>query len=90
MWFIASRLTFPSLAMPVQRGLHLALDERLHQVRADDVLPEALLLEQLQVAQCWTWVGQVLEVRRPGPVLEVIKVRDEGRLRKELLGGQVV
>jgi hypothetical protein len=76
--------------MPVHGRLHLVLDELLHQIRADDILAKTLLLEQLKVPQGWPRVRQVLEVRRPGPVLQVGQVGDEGGLGEELLGGEVV
>lgn len=76
--------------MPVNSGLHLVLDQLLHQVRTDDVLAEALLLEQFEMSQRRAGIRQVLEVRRPRPVLQVGEVGDKGGLREELLGGEVV
>lgn len=38
------------LAMPLHRRLHLILDESLDEIRAHNVLPEPLLLQQLEVS----------------------------------------
>lgn len=76
--------------MPLHRRLHLLLHQPLHQVRAHNVLPEPLALQQLQVPQRRPRVRQVLEVRRLGPVLQVVEVGDKGGLGEELLGGEVV
>lgn len=76
--------------MPLYDRLQPALDQPLHQVGAQDVLPEALVLQQLEVAQRRPRVREVLDVRRPGPVAEVGEVGDEGRLDEELLGREVV
>ena len=79
-----------SLAMPVHGGLHLLLDQSLHQVRADNVLPEPLLLQQLEVPQRRAREGQVFKVRRTRPVLEIVQVGDKGGLAEELLRSEVV
>lgn len=76
--------------MPLHRRLHLVLNQPLHQVRAHDVLPEPLLLQQLEVAQRRPRKGKILEVRRPGPVLQIGEVGDEGGLGEELLRREVV
>lgn len=76
--------------MPLHAAPHPLLHQPLHQVRADNVLPEALLLQQLEVSQRRAGVRQVFQVRRPRPVLEVGEVGDERGLREELLRGQVV
>ena len=76
--------------MPIDRSLHLVLDQPLDQVGAHDVLPEALLLQQLQVPQGRAGIRQVLEVRGPAPVAEVGEVGDEGGLGEDLLGCEVV
>lgn len=76
--------------MPVYDRLQAPLYQPLHQIGAQDVLPEALLLQQLEVAQRRPRVREVLYVRRPAPVPEVGEVGDEGRLDEELLGREVV
>lgn len=76
--------------MPLHRSLHLVLNQPLDQVRAHNVLPESLLLQKLQVAQSRSRVCQVFQVRRLGPILEVVEVSDEGGLSEELLRREVV
>lgn len=84
---VASLLAF---AVPIDRGLHALLDQSLNHVRAHDLLSEHLLLEELEVSQGRARVGQVLEVGRLAPVLEIGEVCDKGGLVEELLGGEVV
>ncbi len=76
--------------MPLHRAPHALLHQPLHQVRAHDVLPEALLLQQLEVAQRRPRIRQVLQVRRAAPVLQVGEVGDERGLRQELLRGEMI
>lgn len=76
--------------MPLDRRLHLFLDQPLHQIRAHDILAEPLLLQQLQISQRRPGVDEVFEVGRLGPVLQVGEVGDKGRLGEELLRGEVI
>jgi hypothetical protein len=76
--------------MPLYRRLHLLLDQPLDQVRAHNILSEPLLLQKFEVAQCRPRIGQILEVRRFGPVLQIGKVGDEGGLGEELLRRKMV
>lgn len=76
--------------MPLDGRLHALLHQQVDQLRADDVLPEPLRLQQLQVLQRRARVGQVLEVRRPRPVLQVVEVGDEARVGEQLARRQVV
>jgi hypothetical protein len=76
--------------MPIDGGLHLLLDQPLHQVRAHNVLAEALLLQQLEVAQGRARVRQVFEVGRAAPVAQVGEVGDKGGLGEDLLRREVV
>lgn len=76
--------------MPLHRRLHLVLDESLDQIRAHNVLPEPLLLQQLEVSQRRARIGKIFEVRRLGPVLEIGKVGDKGGLGEELLRCEMV
>ncbi len=78
------------LPVPLDGAPHALLHEDLHQVRADNVLPELLRLQQLQALQRRARVGQVLEVGRPAPLLQVVEVGDEARVREQLARGQVV
>lgn len=66
--------------MPVDPGLHALYPETLDQVWADDVLPELLLLQQLQVLEGRPRVGDILEVRWAAPVLEIVEIGDKGRI----------
>lgn len=76
--------------MPLDSSPHPLLHQRVHQVRADDVLPEPLRLQQLQALQRRARVGQVFKVRRPAPVLQVVEVGDELRVGEQLTRGEVV
>lgn len=76
--------------MPLHRRLHLVLDQSLDQIRAHDILPEPLPLQQLEVAQRWPGIGEIFEVRRLGPVLQIGKVGDKGGLSEELLRCEMV
>lgn len=76
--------------MPLHRRLHLILYQPLDQVWAHDILPEPLLLQKLEVTQRWPRIGEILEVRRLGPVLQIGKVGDEGGLSEELLRCEMV
>lgn len=78
------------LAVPLDRRPRLLLNQPLHQVRAHDVVPEPLLLQELEVPQRRPRVDEVLEIRRLGPVLQVSQVGDEGGLREQLLRREVV
>lgn len=83
-------MVWPSLPVPLHRGLHALLHQPLHHIWAHDLLAKHLLLQQLEVAQRRARVRQVLEVRRLVPVLEVGEVGDKRGLAEELLGGEVV
>lgn len=76
--------------MPIERGLHAIFNQALHQVGTDDVLAKAFLLQQLEVVERRAGVGEVLEVGRLGPVLQVVEVGDKGGLGEELLSRKVV
>ncbi len=76
--------------MPLNSSPHPFLHHHIHQIRTDDVLAEPLRLQQLQVLQRRAGVGQVFEVRRPAPVLQVVEVGDEARIGEQLARGQVV
>jgi hypothetical protein len=76
--------------VPVDARLLALYDKRLNQLGADDILPEFLLLKQLEVLEGRAGVGQVLEVRRLAPVLQVLEVLDESGIREQLLRCQVV
>jgi len=75
--------------VPLDGSSHSLHRERLGKVGADDVLPELLLLQQLEVLQGGR-VRDVLEVRRSGPVLEVVEVGDKGRVGEQLARGEMV
>jgi hypothetical protein len=62
----------------------------VREIRADDVLAELLLLQQLEHLECRGRKRQVLQVRRARPVLQVVEVGDEGRVGQELARGEVV
>ena len=81
----------PSLRLvPVDARL-LPLDsERLHQLRADDILPEFLLLEQLEVLEGRAGVVQVRDIGGSGPILQVGEVRDKGGIVEEFLGCEMI
>ena len=76
--------------MPVHRGLDALRHQDLYQVGADDVLAELGLLQELEVLQGRAGIGQVLEVGRALPVLEVGQVGDEGGLAQVFLRREVV
>ena len=76
--------------MPRNRSLRALLEQPLHEVRAQNIPPEALPLQQLEVPQRRARVREVLDVRRLGPVLEVVEVGDEFGAREVLLRGEVV
>lgn len=76
--------------MPLDSSPHALVNQRIHQVRANDVLPEPLRLQQLQVLECRAGVGQVLHIGRPAPVLQVVEVGDELRVGEQLARGEVV
>lgn len=76
--------------MPLHGSSHAFLNQRIDQIGADDILPEPLLLQQLQVLQGRAGIRQVLEVGRSRPVLEVVEVCDKGGVREQLLGGEMV
>lgn len=76
--------------MPLHSRLHAVLNQPLHQVGADNFLPEPLLLEQLKMPQCRSRICQVLQIRRPAPVLQVREVGDKRGLGEEFLRREVV
>lgn len=76
--------------MPFNRRPHAVVHQPLHQVRADDVLPELLLLQELEVLERRTRVHEVLEVGRPGPVLQIGEVGDEVGAGEELLRCEMI
>lgn len=76
--------------MVLDASAHSLLHEAVHKLRTDDLLAELLLLEKLQVLDGGTWVRQVLQVGRAGPVLEVGQVVDKSWLREKLARGKVV
>lgn len=78
------------LLQPLKTALYTAVGQHLHQLGADDLLAKFLLLQELEVLQRRSGVGEKLEVRRFVPVLEVGEVGDERGLREQLLGGEVV
>jgi len=59
-------------------------------IGTDDVLSKPLLLQQLEVLERGAWICQVLEVGRARPVLQVVKIGNEGRVREQLARGEVV
>lgn len=63
--------------MPRDRSLRALLQQPLHQVGAEDIAPEILSLQELEVFQRRTRIREVFEVRRLRPVLEVVEVGDE-------------
>lgn len=79
-----------ALAMPVDRGLHALIHECHHHIRANDLLSECFLLEELQMSQCRAGIGKVFEIRRLAPVLEICKICNKGGLAEELLGCKMV
>lgn len=90
MLILEHRFSGRPLPVPLHRAAHALLDQPRHQIWAHDVLPEALLLQQLEVAQRRARVCQVLEVRRAAPVPQVGEVGDKRRLGQELLRREVV
>lgn len=76
--------------MPFHCGLHPLRCDGLRKVRADNVLAELLLLQKLEHLERRGGVCQVPEVGRARPVLQVVEVGDEGRVRQELARGEVV
>lgn len=76
--------------MPVHGRFSSLGSQRIHQLGADDILSEALFLEQLEVLQGRARIYEVLDVGRAGPVSEVAEVCDEGWFVQELLGCEVV
>lgn len=64
---LSSRLLL--FQVPVHGGLHALGHHGGDELRRDDTLAEGLLLQQLEVAQRRAGVCEVLEVRRPAPVL---------------------
>lgn len=79
-----------TLLVPVDARLHALLPQTFDQVRADNILPELFLLQQLKILQGRPRVGEILEVRRPAPVLEIVEVGDKGWIAEELPGSQMV
>lgn len=78
------------LLVPLDGGLCALLDQCGDEVRTNDVAPEPLLLQQLEVLERWARIGEIFEVRRLAPVLQVLEVLDKGGLLEELLGGEVI
>ena len=62
----------------------------MREIRADDILPELLLLQELEHLEGRGRKREVLQVRRACPVLQIVEVRDEGGVRQELAGCEVV
>jgi hypothetical protein len=78
------------LLQPLHGGPRPLLHQPHHGLRTQDIGPELLLLQQLQGLQRRARVGQVPEIRRPRPVLQVVQVGDEARLLEVLLCGEVI
>lgn len=76
--------------MPFHRRLHPFHDHGVRKIRADDILPKLLLLQELEHFEGRSRKREVLQVRRARPVLQIIEVRDEGRIRQKLAGCEVV
>jgi hypothetical protein len=76
--------------MPLHSRPRPILNQPLDKIRAHDILPESLLLQQLQVTQRWPRICQVFEVWRPAPVLQVGEVGDKRGLGEEFLRREVV
>lgn len=76
--------------MPLDRRARPFCGKCLHQIGFDDIPAEGLLLEKLQSLHGRARVGEILEVRWPRPVLEVLEVGDERWIREVLLRSEVV
>lgn len=76
--------------MPRHRSLGPLLQKPLHEVRAQNIPPEALPLQQVEVPQRRARVREVFDVGRLGPVAEVVEVGDELGAGEVLLRGEVV
>ena len=82
--------TLSALLVPFHRRLHTLRHQHLHQIGTDDLLAEALFLQQLEVLQRRAGIRQVFEIWRSAPVLEVVEVCDKGWVCQELSGGEMV
>lgn len=76
--------------MPIHGCFRSLGSQRLDELRTDNILSEALLLQKLEMLEGRAGVVQVLEIGRSGPVSQVGKVCDEGRFAKEFLGCEVI
>jgi hypothetical protein len=76
--------------MHLNRSLHTLLDQRVDQIWADYILPKPLRLQQLQCLQCRSGIGEVLDVWLRSPVLKVVEIGNEGRVREEFARGQML